>query len=161
MGRIVYEPIGTIHTPFKTPEGVPIQSSGGKDIEGIAELHEEFQQGLSDLDGFSHVYLIYHFHLAEGYSLKVVPFMDSSERGVFATRAPRRPNSIGLSLVRVKAIDGNRLYFVGVDMVDGTPLLDIKPYVPGFEAYGDIRIGWLKRHIHKVKHFKADDRFRA
>ncbi|HEC83016.1 MAG TPA: tRNA (N6-threonylcarbamoyladenosine(37)-N6)-methyltransferase TrmO [Firmicutes bacterium] len=159
MGEIVYEPIGIIHTPFTSPEGVPIQPSGGRDVEGFAELDPRYEEGLADLEGFSHAYLIYHLHLADGYRLKVVPFMDSVERGVFATRAPRRPNPIGISLVRIKAIEGNRLYFVGVDVVDGTPLLDIKPFVPQFEAQEDIRIGWLEDKVHRAGDFKADGRF--
>lgn len=160
MEEIIYKPIGMIHTPFKKPEGVPIQPLGGSDIEGFVELETAYKEGLSDLDGFSHIYLIYHFHLSKGYSLKVVPFMDDRERGLFATRAPKRPNPIGISLVKVKSIETSRLYFLGADMVDGTPLLDIKPYVPEFESPEDVKIGWLKNHVHKSRYFKADGRFK-
>ncbi len=160
MEEVVYRPIGVIHTPYKDPQGIPIQPKGGSDIEGFVELDPAYGEALSDLDGFSHAYLIYHFHLSKGYSLKVVPFMDDRERGLFATRAPRRPNPIGISVVKIKAIQGNRLYFFGVDMVDGTPLLDIKPYVPDFGALEDVKIGWLKNHVHKSRHFKADGRFK-
>ena len=147
MSEVSFEPIGIIHTPFKTPAEAPIQPkySGGK--AGTVEIYSRFEEGLSDLDGFSHLILIFHLHLSEGFSLKVKPYMDNTLRGVFATRAPRRPNPLGLSVVRLDKIEKNILYVSNVDMVDGTPLLDIKPYVPEFDKDEKIEIGWLKERI--------------
>ena len=161
MNEITYQPIGIIHTGFKEREGVPIQPAGAKGIEGYVEVYPEYEQGLKDLEGFSHVYLIYHFHLSSGYSLMIKPFMDSKDRGLFATRAPKRPNPIGISIVRVIDIDKNIIHIKDVDIVDGTPLLDIKPYVPemGVGENEDIKIGWLENTIHNVETSRADDRF--
>lgn len=161
MNEITYHPIGIIHTGFKEREGVPIQPAGGKKFEGYVEIYPEYEQGLEDLEGFSHVYLIYHFHLSSDYSLMVKPFMDSKEHGLFATRAPKRPNPIGISIVRVVDIDKNIIHINYVDVVDSTPLLDIKPYVPemGGGENEDIKIGWLENNIHKVETSRADDRF--
>jgi tRNA-Thr(GGU) m(6)t(6)A37 methyltransferase TsaA len=158
---IGFRPIGTIHTPFKTREGMPIQPGGGKDIEAVVEVDPEYTEGLSDLEGFSHIYLIYHLHLSKGYKLKVVPFLDTVERGLFATRAPRRPSPIGISVVRLDRIEGNRLHIRDIDIVDGTPLLDIKPCVREFDLSDEIRIGWLegKVEIHRTR--KSDSRFKT
>jgi len=147
MSEVSFEPIGIIHTPFKTTAEAPIQPrySGGK--AGTIEIYSRFEEGLADLDGFSHLILIFHLHLSEGYSLKVKPYLDNTLRGVFATRAPRRPNPLGLSVVRLDKIEKNILYVSNVDMVDGTPLLDIKPYVPEFDKDEKIEIGWLKERI--------------
>jgi tRNA-Thr(GGU) m(6)t(6)A37 methyltransferase TsaA len=161
LEKIVYEPIGVIHTPFKTRENMPIQPAGGKGIEGVAEIDPRYQDGLSDLEGFSHVYLIYHLHRSQGYSLKVVPFLDDEKRGVFATRAPRRPNPIGISVVRLKGIEGNRLHFFDVDILDGTPLLDIKPCVREFDPTDGIRIGWLEGKGKKARNQRSGARFKA
>lgn len=161
MNGITYQPIGIIHTGFKEREGIPIQPAGAKGIDGYVELYPEYEQGLKDLEDFSHVHLIYHFHLSSDYSLIVKPFMDSKEHGLFATRAPKRPNPIGISIVRVVDIDKNIIHIKDVDIVDGTPLLDIKPYVPEMELgeNEDIKIGWLENNIHKVEASKADNRF--
>jgi tRNA-Thr(GGU) m(6)t(6)A37 methyltransferase TsaA len=110
-------------------------------------ISPEYQEGLQDLDGFSHLFLIYHFHLSRPYTLKVKPFLDATTRGVFATRAPARPNPIGLSVVRLERIEANTLFIVDVDVVDGTPLLDIKPYVPAFDAQPGARSGWLSEKL--------------
>ncbi len=160
LGKVVYEPIGVIHTPFKTRENMPIQPSGGKDIEGVVVLRPELAEALTDVDGFSHVYLIYHLHRSKGHSLKVVPFLDTEKRGLFATRAPRRPNPIGISVVRVKRIEENKVYFQDVDMLDGTPLLDIKPCVREFDSRQKTRIGWLEGKSGKARRKKSDGRFR-
>jgi len=158
--KIEFQPIGVIHTPFTKPEDMPIQPSGGAGIKGTVELFEECRAGLKDLDGFSHVILLYHFHRSQGFNLHVVPFMDSEPRGLFATRAPRRPNSIGLSTVRLNRIEDGVLYIENVDIVDGTPLIDIKPYVPEFDMQADIQRGWLE-HVRKtVSQRKSDDRFK-
>ncbi|MFP4655660.1 MAG: tRNA (N6-threonylcarbamoyladenosine(37)-N6)-methyltransferase TrmO [Methanohalobium sp.] len=161
MNEITYQPIGIIHTGFKEQEGVPIQPAGAKGVEGYVEVYSEYEQGLKDLEGFSHVYLVYHFHLSSDYSLIVKPFMDSKEHGLFATRAPKRPNPIGISIVRVVSVVKNIIYIKDVDIVDGTPLLDIKPYVPemGVGDYEDVKIGWLEDNIHKVETSRADNRF--
>jgi len=159
MREIAYRPIGTIRSPFKDVEGMPIQPAGALGIAGTVELEPEYAEGLRDLDGFSHILLVYHFHLAKGYSLKVRPFLDDNHRGVFSTRAPRRPNPIGISAVRLVRVEGNILHIQDVDVVDGTPLLDIKPYVPEFDSRRAERIGWLSERVGKAHEVKADKRF--
>jgi len=144
---IEFESIGVIHTPFKVLKDTPIQPRFGRGTEGIVELLPEYEAGLADLEGFSHLMLLYYFHRSDLYSLKVRPFLDDQLRGVFATRAPRRPNGIGISVVRLVTVDGLSLRIRDLDIVDGTPLLDIKPYVPEFGPGEDIRIGWLKDKI--------------
>jgi tRNA-Thr(GGU) m(6)t(6)A37 methyltransferase TsaA len=158
--KIELKPIGVIHTPFKTREDVPIQSSGGQDVEGILEVYPEYAEGLADLDGFSHALLIYYFHLSEGYKLKVVPFMDTVERGLFSTRAPRRPNALGVSVVKIERIDGGKVHIRGIDMVDGTPLIDIKPCVPHlYPSPDEVRMGWLEGKSERMRRQRADKRF--
>ncbi|WP_292485975.1 tRNA (N6-threonylcarbamoyladenosine(37)-N6)-methyltransferase TrmO [Methanohalobium sp.] len=156
-----YEPIGVIHTDLKKREESPIQPAGARGINGYIEIYPEYEKGLEDLEGFSHIYLIYHFHLSDDYSLSVKPFMDSKKHGLFATRAPKRPNPIGISVVRVVDVDKNIVHIKDADIVDGTPLLDIKPYVPDMivDDKKDIKIGWLENNIHKVKTKKSDSRF--
>ena len=160
MKKIVYEPIGIIHSPFKDIKGMPIQPTGAKGIAGTIEIYPEFAEGLKDLEGFSHIILIYHFHLSKGYSLKVKPFMDENLRGVFATRAPKRPNPIGISVVKLRKIEGNILNIEDVDIVDGTPMLDIKPYVPEFDVQEIEKIGWLSQKANNVPKMKSDERFK-
>jgi len=156
---IKYKPIGFIHTPFKEPKGVPIQPVAGEDIEGKVEILPDYVEGLKDLEGFSHIILIYHLHLSKKPSLLVKPYMDEKLRGVFATRAPSRPNPIGLSIVRLVKIKGNMVYIKDVDIVDGTPLLDIKPYVPEFDLREVNKIGWLEKNIYKLPSSRDDGRF--
>ena len=156
---IELHPIGIVHTPHPTPEGTPIQPPGAAGMKGTVEVFEPYREGLADLDGFSHVVLLYHFHLSDDYELRVVPFMDTVPRGVFATRAPKRPNPIGLSVVRLDRIEGGILHVDRVDIVDGTPLLDIKPYVPEFDAPTEIRTGWLENARKTVSDRRADSRF--
>jgi tRNA-Thr(GGU) m(6)t(6)A37 methyltransferase TsaA len=160
LDPLLCRPIGIIHTPFKELENMPIQPSGAAGIRGTVELLPEFSDGLKDLDGFSHLILLYRFHESRGYKLTVTPFLDSEPRGLFATRAPKRPNPIGLSVVRLVQIRECSLDVENVDILDGTPFLDIKPYVPGFDHQENCRIGWLEkaRGVAKVK--KSDDRFR-
>jgi tRNA-Thr(GGU) m(6)t(6)A37 methyltransferase TsaA len=158
--QIIFRPIGIIHSPFKEAKKMPIQPAGAKSVEGTIDINPEFENGLKDLDGFSHIILLYHFHLSRGFSLGVVPFLDDKLRGVFATRAPRRPNAIGLSIVRLVDIEKNRLYIQNIDVVDGTPLIDIKPYVPEFDNQKAERIGWLSDKIDKMREIKADERFK-
>jgi len=160
VAKIEFEPIGVIHTPFKTREDVPIQSTGGQDIEAVVEVYPEYAEGLADVNGFSHLLLVYHLHLSEGYKLKVVPFADTIERGLFATRAPRRPNPIGVSVVKLERVEGASLHIRGVDMVDGTPLLDIKPCVPHlYPSPDEVRMGWLEGKVDRLRSNRADRRF--
>ncbi|MGD0887291.1 MAG: tRNA (N6-threonylcarbamoyladenosine(37)-N6)-methyltransferase TrmO [Thermodesulfovibrionales bacterium] len=157
---IRYKSIGLIHSPFKDIKGMPIQPPGARGIQGTVEVEKKYLKGLKDLDGFSYIILIYQFHLSQGYSLEVKPFMDESLRGLFSTRAPKRPNPIGISVVRLLRVEGCTLYIEDVDIVDGTPLLDIKPYVPGFDVRKTKKIGWLTKKADKVCKMKADERFR-
>ena len=156
---ITYRPIGTIHTPFSSLEGMPIQPSGAADVAGTVILKPQYETGLRDLDGFSHIILLYHFHLSAGHRLTVTPFLDTVERGLFATRAPRRPNPIGLSIVRLTGIDGVTLQVTDVDMVDGTPLLDIKTWVPRFDTRADAQAGWLDKLQDRSRRVRSDHRF--
>ncbi len=143
FGKIKYRPIGIIHSPFKEPVGVPIQPRFAKGIRGKIKLFPEFKEGIKDLEGFSHIILIYHFHLVKEKKLKVKPYLDNVKRGVFATRAPSRPNPIGMSTVKLVEIKDNEIIIENVDIVDGTPLLDIKPHIPNFIPPEEVKIGWL------------------
>jgi tRNA-Thr(GGU) m(6)t(6)A37 methyltransferase TsaA len=153
-------PIGTIRSPFTTKEGMPVQPKGAKGIKGTIELKNDFIKGLKDLEGFSHIILLYHFHLSEGYKLEVTPFLDNKPRGVFATRAPKRPNSIGFSVVRLNKIENNILHIENVDIIDGTPLLDIKPFTEQFDVHKIEKNGWLDETSKDVKEMKSDLRFK-
>ena len=160
MEQITYQPIGIIHTPFKKIDNMPIQPLGAKGKRGTIELDPELAPGLKDLDGFSHAVLLYHFHLVKGHKLYVVPFMDDVPHGIFATRAPTRPNPIGMSVVRIKKVEENKVHVLDVDMVDGTPLIDIKPFFPHYDNRYDVRSGWLegKEEI-DISKIKSDARF--
>jgi tRNA-Thr(GGU) m(6)t(6)A37 methyltransferase TsaA len=158
--KIEFTPIGIIHSPFMVPEGMPIQPTGAAGIKGTVEVFENFHAGLKDLDGFSHIILLYHFHRSHGLNLHVVPFMDSEPRGLFATRAPKRPNPIGISVVQLDKIEDGVLHIQNVDILDGTPLLDIKPYVPEFDAQVEVRTGWLEKAGRTVSSWKSDNRFK-
>ena len=159
MDPIQYHPIGIIHTPHKTPEGTPIQPTGAKGVGGSIEVFPEFTAGLADLAGFSHIFILYHFHLSKRFSLKVRPFLDDQKRGLFATRAPSRPNPIGLSVVRLMDITNSNLQIQDVDVVDGTPLLDIKPYVPEFDVHKVDQIGWIGNKTGGIGDVVDDGRF--
>ncbi len=156
---IELKPIGIIHTPFTKLEGMPIQPRGAAGVHGTVQLFEEYHAGLKDLDGFSHIILLYYFHRSRDFKLQVVPFMDSESRGLFATRAPKRPNPIGLSIVQLDRIENGVLHIQNVDILDGTPLLDIKPFVPDFDSYEEVLTGWLEEAGKRVKTQKADKRF--
>ncbi len=145
--KISFNPIGIIHTPFTEPSGMPIQSSRSTEI-GTVEVYPQFEEGLLDLEGFSHIYLFYSFHLSNSYDLLVKPFLDDNQHGIFSTRHPRRPNPIGFSIVKLLERNGCTLTFEGADMLDGSPLLDIKPYVPDFDLRMDVRSGW---YTHRSK----------
>lgn len=155
--NIVFRPIGYVRTPFSAAAGMPIQSVRSNDADGTVELFPEFADGLRDLEGFDRVWLIYFFHRAAAPKMMVRPFLDTTERGVFATRAPVRPNAIGVSVVRLLGIVGACLQIAEVDMIDGTPLLDIKPYVPEFDSFSPERIGWYRTAL--ASNAIADDRF--
>jgi len=159
MNEIKYKPIGVIHSPFKEPKGTPIQPAGAKGINGTVEMFPEYAEGLKDIEGFSHIILLYHFHLSKGAALIVKPYMDREAHGVFAMRGPSRPNSIGISVVHLVKVEGNTLHIQDVDIVDGTPLLDIKPYVPEFDTSEVERTGWLEKNVHNLSASKDDGRF--
>ena len=159
MDEIKYKPIGVIHSPFKEPKGTPIQPAGAKGIRGTVEVFPEYAKGLKDVGGFSHLILLYHFHLSQGASLEAKPYMDNQARGVFAMRGPNRPNPIGISVVRLIRIEKNILHIQDVDIVDGTPLLDIKPYVPEFDIREVEKIGWLEKKVHQLPTSKDNGRF--
>lgn len=157
--QIIYQPIGIISTPYKTLEDMPIQPGGGIGVQGTLIIKPQFAVGLVDLEGFSHLYLIYHFHQVSDYQLTVTPFLDDKSHGVFATRAPKRPNSIGLSIVRLVSIADNRLVLENIDILDGTPILDIKPYVNIFDHQEDVRVGWLTGKGNELITKRSDERF--
>jgi tRNA-Thr(GGU) m(6)t(6)A37 methyltransferase TsaA len=136
---------------------MPIQPSRGRGVRGTVEVFPEYADGLADLDGFSHIVLLYHLHRVRGFELRVIPYLDTVERGLFATRAPRRPNPIGLSVVRLVGIEGNLVTVEDLDILDGSPLLDIKPWVPEFDDRDEIRQGWLEAARRRA--VEADDRF--
>jgi tRNA-Thr(GGU) m(6)t(6)A37 methyltransferase TsaA len=157
--EIIFRPIGFVRSSFTEPRGTPIQPSASRETRGIVELLPQYREGLQDLEGFSHLILLYHFHLTRGFALKVKPFLDNQERGVFATRAPSRPNPIGLSIVRLERLEGVRLHIREVDIVDGTPVLDIKPYVPRFDLRTDATSGWLAQYLDRLERTRDDGRF--
>ncbi len=155
-----YRPIGWLRTPFAEPRQAPIQPCGAADAPGRAELRPELVPALADLDGFSHLVLLYHFHRAGAFKPLVRPFLDQDQRGLFATRAPARPNPIGLSVVRLLSIEGACLHLAGVDMLDGSPLLDLKPLVPAFDCpSGPVRVGWLTDKLVAAADSRGDERF--
>jgi tRNA-Thr(GGU) m(6)t(6)A37 methyltransferase TsaA len=143
MQTVQYQPIGEISSPFKGPIGAPRQAAGAPEVRATIEVFEEFARGLKDLDDFSHIVVLFHLHLVANPSLVAHPPWDGRAHGVFATRSPYRPNPIGVSIVRLDRIDGNILHISGVDMIDGSPVLDIKPYVPELNPAGPVRAGWL------------------
>ena len=147
MNRIELTPIGIIHAPYAEPKDMPIQGRFKDDVEGWLELKEEYLPGLRDLDGFSHLILIYHFHRSDREELQGRPYLEDETHGIFAIRSPHRPNHLGLSIVKLQRIEGNRVYFTEVDMLDGTPLLDIKPYVEHFDRREGVKSGWVDKHF--------------
>jgi tRNA (adenine37-N6)-methyltransferase len=159
MEEIAFKPIGVIRSPFSDVEGMPVQSVAAIGVKGTVELDPELAPGLKDLEGFSHIILIYYFHLNKGYSLHVIPFLDPTLKGVFATRVPRRPNGIGFSVVRLTGIQGNNLEIEDVDILDQTPLLDIKPFVPQFDHREVQSTGWFAKGAPKASEIRADRRF--
>lgn len=159
MNNIEYRPIGVIHSPFRKPEGTPIQPPFAAGTEAIVEIFPEYARGLEDIGGFSHVILLYHCHLAKKFALRVKPFLDDAFHGVFATRAPARPNPIGLSVVRLAGMEERGLRIQNADIVDGSPLLDIKPYVPQFDMPEAVSTGWFETVTDKSGVSQDDGRF--
>ena len=159
MERYTSEYIGVIRTPFTKLQGMPIQPCGAKDVIGEVIIEPAFKEGLKDLDGFSHIYLLYHMHKVTRTKLTVVPFMDTMPHGVFATRSPVRPSRIGLSIVELLSMEENRLKIRGADILDGTPLLDIKPYIHAFDCPVDASCGWMTAERGDVEDKRSDHRF--
>ncbi len=159
MNYIIYQPIGIIHSPFKTLANIPIQNFGAKGETGTIEIFPEFKAGLKDLEGFSHLILLYHLHEITHFKLIVKPFMDTVEHGIFATRSPVRPNPIGLTVVKLIEINDNLITIENLDMLDQTPLLDIKPCLPMIDDIQNLQLGWLTGKIQNFETMKSDDRF--
>ncbi len=160
MNEISYKVIGCVHSPYKNPEGTPIQPAASTgDVFATVEFFPEYAEGLKDLEGFSHIYVLFHLHCSTNKSLQVTPFLDNEPHGVFATRSPGRPNPIGLSVVELIKIEGNLLTVKNPDMLDGSPVLDIKPYVSKFDVFETTKNGWLEKNLHKMIQVKDDGRF--
>jgi tRNA-Thr(GGU) m(6)t(6)A37 methyltransferase TsaA len=147
MNQIILQPIGLIHSPYKESKEIPIQGRFEEEVEAWIELKDRYIRGLKDLDRFSHIILIYYFHQSKKEHIEGKPFLEDNTHGIFAIRSPHRPNHIGFSIVKIKHIQGNKVYFSQVDMIDGTPLLDIKPYVKYFDCREDAISGWLEKHF--------------
>ncbi len=150
MDNIQYTQIGIIHSPFTTQEEAPLQSKLSKGAKGKIELLPDYKEGLSDLEKFSHIFILYHFHLSPAFKLTVRPPHSHSSHGIFSTRSPNRPNPIGLSIVRLERIEGSMLYVSNIDVVDGTPLIDIKPFIPTLERQYGTTMGWLIEEFDNV-----------
>lgn len=156
---ISYQPIGFVNSSFKDSIGTPIQPVASPNSKATVEIFDEYAEGLIDIEEFSHIILIFHMHLIKKSPLKVIPFLDTKEHGVFATRSPGRPNPIGFSVVQLEKRDGNILYIRGIDIIDGTPLLDIKPFVPAFDVRKADKIGWFEKADIALTTIKDDGRF--
>jgi len=148
-GKIEIKPIGIIHTPYKQPKDAPIQGKFKKETEGQAEVFPEYQEGLKDLDGFSHIILVYYFDRAKEVTITGRPYLEDKIHGIFAIRSPFRPNHIGISIVKLEKIEKNIITFKEADMLDNTPLLDIKPYISHFDSRENVKNGWLEKHFGK------------
>jgi tRNA (adenine37-N6)-methyltransferase len=157
--KIEYTPIGTIRTPHKEIKGMPIQTANARGVRGILEVGEAYAVGLDDLTGFSHIIALYHFHRVAKPNLKPVPYLDGSPHGLFSTRAPARVNPIGISILKLVSVEKNAVTVEDVDILDGTPLLDIKPYVPQFDSIPDASTGWYRERLKDLPLTKADERF--
>ena len=158
--KIELTPIGIIHTPFKTVEKMPIQPSAALEVPGTIEIFPEYSEGLADLEGFSHIYVLFYLHRVRAHKLKVIPFLDTVERGIFSTRSPARPNPMGLSVAKVISVEKNMIEIRGVDMLDSSPVIDIKPFVPEFEERSDVRTGWFEGKAGNAHRTLSDERFK-
>ena len=157
--KISFKPIGYIKTPFQKKEGMPIQPTGAIGIKGEIEILPEFIEGLTDLEGFSHIILIYYFHESKEFKLSVKPFMDNQVHGIFSTRAPKRPNAIGFSVVKLDKIERNIISIENIDVLNGTPVLDIKPFIPDVDSPEVTKLGWLEGKSNKMGDKQSDNRF--
>jgi len=144
---IIIHSIGIIRSPYKSLSDIPIQGNLNNETEAYAELNEKYKKGLLDLDEFSHAIFIYYFHKSKREDIIGMPYLENKQHGIFAIRSPHRPNHLGLSIVKIKRIVNNRLYFVCVDMLNETPLIDIKPYVKYFDQPENVISGWLEKHL--------------
>ena len=151
MNQIIFHPIGVIHSPYKESKEIPIQGRFKDNVEAYIELKEKYVKGLKDLDEFSHALILYYFHMSDKENIEGKPYLEDNKHGIFAIRSPHRPNHIGLSIVKIKRIQENKLYFTYVDMIDGTPVLDIKPYVRFFDNIENAISGWLEKHFKNGK----------
>ncbi len=157
--KISYKPIGVIHSDYEQRVGVPIQGALLPDSRGWVEVFPKYQDGLKDIEGFSHIILLFHFHLASGYRLLDKPYLEDKKHGIFSIRGPRRPNPIGFSIVRLEKRVDNVLHISEVDVIDGTPLLDIKPYVSKFDVRSNVKDGWLTERLKHAAGYKSDNRY--
>jgi len=149
--EIKLKPIGIIHTPYKEPQGIPIQGKFEKSVRGTIEIFPEYQKGLKDIEGFSHLILIYYFNRSKEEKLIGKSFLEDQEHGIFAIRSPHRPNHLGFSIIKVEKVKDNTVTFSEVDMLDKTPLFDIKPYVSYFDSRKSVKNGWIKKHFQNCK----------
>ena len=158
--QVVLNILGKIKTPWHTLENMPIQPTGAKGVKGVIELSPEYYSGIKEIENFSHIILIYELHLVTDPQLEVIPFMDTTSKGIFATRSPKRPNKIGISIVEIERVENNKIYILDVDMINDSPILDIKPFFEDFDNRFNTKKGWLatKNNIDK-EHFKSDNRF--
>jgi tRNA-Thr(GGU) m(6)t(6)A37 methyltransferase TsaA len=145
--KINMTPIGIIHSPYREHDDIPIQGRFQPDVQGWVELEKEYETGLRDLGAFSYAILLYHFHRSYKVTLTGQPFLENEPHGIFAVRSPHRPNHIGFSVIKIKSIQSNVLHFTNVDMLDGTPLLDIKPYISYFDSFNNGKCGWIDKHF--------------
>ncbi len=147
MNQIIMYPIGIIHSPYKESKDIPIQGTFKSEVEAWLELKDKYANGLKNLDEFSHAIIIYYFHKSQREEIEGKPFLEQNKHGIFAIRSPNRPNHIGFSVVKIKSIEGNKMHFTEVDILDGTPLLDIKPYVKYFDSRNNVISGWVDKHF--------------
>ena len=157
--NITYNPEGYFNSPFTSIKGMPIQPVGAQGVEGSIEVLPPYREGLKDLEGFSHVFVLYHLHQIKGYALRVTPFLDKEQHGIFATRSPKRPNPIGLSVMRVKGVTACSVLLECIDVLDRTPVIDIKPYVADFDRCDADRFGWFEGKSVNALHHRSDERF--
>ena len=151
MKQITMTPIGIIRSPYKQVKDIPIQGKLKPEVKAYIELKDEYAPGLKDLGGFSHAIIIYYFHMSQKEEVVGKPFLEDKKHGIFAIRSPHRPNHIGLSVVKIEALEENKLHFSEVDILDQTPVLDIKPYVKHFDVRDNTTSGWIDKHFERGK----------
>jgi len=154
MNKIILKPIGIIHSPYITIQDIPKLPFLNDEVEAFAELKEEYSKGLKDLDGFSHAIILFYFHLSKKILMYGKPSFEKDEHGIFATRSPHRPNHIGLSIIKINRIESNKLFFSNVDMINNTPIIDIKPYIRDTDIKENVFCGWIEKHIQKRNNSK-------